>query len=144
MLNRSILAVLAAMGLFVVGCKEETKKDVQEVTESAKEKAKETAAEATDTTGDVLKAAGEKMENAGEALKEKAAQMAPDATQAVEELYNKAKSAIESGNLAEAKGLIDQLKTHLDKVPPEWKDKIQALIAEYGKKAASSLPGFSK
>lgn len=144
MLSRSILAAMAAMGLFVVGCKEETKQDIQQATDSAKDKAKSAAAEATDTTGDVLKAAGEKMENAGEALKEKAAEMAPDATKAVEELYNKAKSAIESGNLTEAKSLIDQLKTHLDKVPPEWKDKIQALVEEYGKKAASSLPGLSK
>ncbi|GIW77451.1 MAG: hypothetical protein KatS3mg104_2514 [Phycisphaerae bacterium] len=144
MLSRSVLAAMTAMGLFVVGCKEETKQEVEQATESAKENAKEAAAQATDTTGDLLKAAGEKMENAGEALKEKAAEMAPDATKAVEELYNKAKSAIESGNLAEAKGLIDQLKTHLDKVPPEWKDKIQALLEEYGKKAASSLPGFSK
>ena len=145
MLNRGILAAFAAAGLFVIGCDEAKKTDVEKAVDKAADKTADTTSKATDATGDALKAAGDKIKEGGEALKEKAAEMAPEATKAVEEIYNKAKAAIESGKLDEAKPLVEQLKGYLDKVPPEWKEKIQTLVADYAKKAASgAIPGLPK
>lgn len=144
MLNRNILAAMAAAGLFIVGC-EEKKTDVEKVVDKAADKTKEATSDATNATGDAMKAVGDKMKEGGEALKEKAAEMAPEATKAVEEIYTKAKAAIESGKLDEAKPLVEQLKGYLDKVPPEWKEKIQTLVADYTKKlGAGALPGLPK
>jgi F0F1-type ATP synthase membrane subunit b/b' len=145
MLNRSILAAMAAAGLFVVGCNEEKEVDVQKAAETAADKTKEAGADSADATGEALKAVGDKIAEGGEALKEKAAEIAPDATKAAEELYTKAKAAVDSGKLEDAKPLVEQLKGYMDKVPPEWQEKIKTLVADYAKKAASgAIPGLPK
>ncbi len=144
MLNRSILAALAAAGLFVVGC-EEKKTDVEKAVDKAADTTKKATSDATDATGDAMKAAGDKIKEGGDALKEKAAEIAPDATKAVEELYTKAKAAVDSGKLEDAKPLVEQLKGYMDKVPPEWQEKIKTLVADYAKKAAAgAIPGMPK
>ncbi len=138
------LIVAAVAGLVAIGCEEE-KTDVQKAAETVKTETKEAASEAGQATGGALEKAGETLKDAGAAVKDKAAEIAPDATKAVEEIYTKAKAAIDSGKLEDAKPLVEQLKTYVDKVPPEWKEKIQTLVTEYGKKAAAgAIPGLGK
>ncbi len=142
-MKKALIAV-AALGLFAVGCEEKSdvkKSDVEKAAETVKTETKQ-------ATSDAGKATGGAMEKTGDAMKEKAAEMAPDATKAVEDLYTKAKAAVDSGRLEDAKPLIEQLKTYVDKVPPEWQEKIKTLVAEYGKKAmsgaAGAIPGMPK
>ncbi len=132
-MKRSMLTAAALAGLLALGC----------------EKAPETPA-APETPKTEPPAAGGMigaMKDAKDAAADKAAgamdsakAMGADATKVVEEIYNKAKAAIDGGKLDEAKGYVDQLQPYLDKVPADWKDKIQKLIADYTAKAAANLP----
>ncbi len=149
-MKKALIAV-AALGLFAVGCEEKSdvkKSDVEKAAETVKTETKQATSDAGKATGGAMEKTGDAMKDAGTAMKEKAAEMAPDATKAVEDLYTKAKAAVDSGRLEDAKPLIEQLKTYVDKVPPEWQEKIKTLVAEYGKKAmsgaAGAIPGMPK
>jgi TolA-binding protein len=154
MTTRSMILAAAVAGLVAIGC-EEKKTEVEKAVDKAATETKSAAGEMKDAAHgmageakDAAAAMTDKAKEAGAAAVDKAKEMAPEATKAVEEIYNKAKAAIDSGKIEDAKPLIEQLKTYADKVPPEWKDKITALVTEYGKKAmsgaAGAIPGLPK
>lgn len=87
------------------------------------------------TTGGVMQKAQESAKSTAGAVTEKskeASAAGSDAmaalTKQAEDLYNKAKTAIEGGKLEEAKPLLAQLTAMQDKLPVEWRTKIKDLV----------------
>jgi phage shock protein A len=113
------------------------------------EAAKDTATAVTDKANETAAAAGEKVADAADKAKEVAADGAAALTKQAEEIYTKAKAAIEGGKIEDAKPLLEQLTKLQDKLPPEWQTKVKELVemaktkgVDAAKDAAKSLiPG---
>ncbi len=134
---------VTVLGLSVItGCEEEKTPapsvgtgPMKGATDAARDvagKVSDKAASATET----VSVTGEKVADdvkdatstAGDNVKDAAGTASDAIVRQAEELYNKAKAAIENGRLDEAKPMLEKLTALKDKLPADWQKKVADLV----------------
>jgi len=104
-------------------------------TDAARDVAGKVTDKATSAT-ETVSAAGEKVADdvkdatstAGDNVNDAAATARDAIVRQAEELYNKAKAAIEGGKLDDAKPMLEKLTALKDKLPEDWQKKVADLV----------------
>lgn len=146
------LGMCAAMGLgaLAVGCDESStapKVDTtaaQSTADKAADAVKDTAAKATDAAKDTADKATAAATDAKEAVADAASDMLAKATK----LYDDAKASLTKmpPDLDTAQKYLDELKGWQDKLPADWKAKVDELVKMFNdaKAKLQNVPGMPK
>ncbi len=152
------LCAALGFGFFAVGC-DESSSTTPKVDTTAADKAADKAADSAKSTADKMNAAAaDAKNNAGAAMdtaKDKAAgavdtakDAAGDMMAQVQKLYDDAKASLTKmpPDVDTAQKYVDQLKGWQDKLPADWKAKIDELVKMLGdaKDKLKNMPGMPK
>ena len=158
------LCAVLGLSLFSVGCDESTTPSVEKAKDNAAaavdkakdsgaaavDAAKDKAADMKDSAGAMMDKAKDQANSAVDAAKEKGAAAvdaaktaAADALGGAQTMFDEAKAAITKGDLTNATKYVDQLKGLQDKLPAEWKAKIDDLVKMLAE-AKAKLPSMPK
>lgn len=152
------LGMCAAMGMgTLVGCDESpsTPQVNTSAADSAADKAADAASSAADSAksaadsaADAAKSAADKAGDVAADAKDKASELGADVLAQVQKLYDDAKASLSQmpPDVDTASKYVDQLKGWQDKLPADWKAKVDELVKTLGeaKDKLKNLPGVPK
>lgn len=152
----STLGMSVALGLSVLamGCDQNepaapTATDAKTAAESAAANAQSAAESAKSSAEKASAAASEVADKAGAAaadVKDQAAGAASELTAQAQKLFDDAKAAISKADFDNAQKYVDQLKGLSDKLPADWKAKVDELakMLTDARAKLGNLPGLPK
>ncbi len=139
-MNRALIAAVAAVGLFALGC--DNKTDAEKAAENTGDKAAKVLEKAKDHSEAGTDAAKER----ADAL-EKGAKDGADAIQSnIDDLIGKAKAAVKDQKWSDAENYVKQIDAAKNKLPETARAKVDAALAEVkklieaGKATGISMP----
>lgn len=146
------LGLCALMGLGVIGCDESSTTTPKVETKAAEssggmlDKVKEQAAEVKEKTAEAAANATDKAKETADAAKEQAADAASALTGQAQKLFDDAKAAIGKADFDGAQKYVDQLKGLQDKLPADWKAKVDEVVKMLAdaKEKLKAIPGMPK
>lgn len=163
-MRKATLGLFAAMSVsvFAIGCDQNEATPTQSAAdaanaaaakaegaaasaEDAAKKATDAAAEVKDKAVDAAAEVKDKAADAAADVKEKASEVAAGLTEQAQKLFDDAKAAITKGDFDGATKYVDQLKGLQDKLPADWKAKVDEVVKMLAdaKAKLGNIPGMN-
>lgn len=147
------LCAMMGLGVWSIGCDESSSTTPKVETKTATDtgsgmldKVKDGVADVKEKTAEAAANATDKAKDAAADAKEQAGDAASALTAQAQKLFDDAKAAIGKADFDGAQKYVDQLKGLQDKLPAEWKAKIDDLVKMIAdaKEKLKAVPGMPK